>query len=81
MLFSRRGLVNPSTLTFPNINLKKTIRNLNPGSNVTDKMAAIISVSTLITLMREINHFLPDVTFPSWLGKSVNLNLLQNQSD
>ena len=32
------GLVNPSTLTFPNINLKKTVENLYVVSNVTEKI-------------------------------------------
>ena len=32
-----RGLVNPSTLAFPNTSLKKTIGNLYVASNATDK--------------------------------------------
>ena len=37
MSFSRRDPVNPSSHTFPNINLTKTIRNLPVVSNVTKK--------------------------------------------
>ena len=44
-------------------------------------MAAIISISTLIPLMRDNNCFLDYVTFPSWPGKSVQPNFRQYQSD
>ena len=37
MPLSRHGPVNPSTPTFPNINLTKTIRNLSAVSNVAEK--------------------------------------------
>ena len=39
------------------------------------KIAAIISISTLITSMKnQINLLSDDVTFPWWPGKSVNPN-------
>ena len=44
-------------------------------------MAAIIPISTLITLMRDRNHFfLFGVTFSSWPGKFVIPNFRQYQS-
>ena len=44
-------------------------------------MVPIISISTLTPLMRDRNNFLSDVTFLSWLGKSVNPNFSLYQSD
>ena len=54
MSISRRGLLTPSTSTFPNIDLAKTVGNLLAVSNLTKKkMAAIISISILTPLMRD----------------------------
>ena len=56
--FSRRGPVNRSTPNFPNINLTRTIANLPVVSNVTKKMAVIISITTHSVFLRDRNCFL-----------------------
>ena len=61
-----------SSPTFPNIYLTKTTKNLPFVSNVTEKMAAIISISTLTPLMRDKNHFLIWHHFPSLLVNPSN---------
>ena len=73
--FFCHGLVNPSTLTFPNINLRKTVENLYVVSNVTEK-----SCINLYLLKLKVK-FISDVKFSSWPGKSVNPNFWQYQSE
>ena len=53
MSISRRGPLTPSTSTFPNIDLAKTVGNLLAVSNLTKKMATIISISILTPVMRD----------------------------
>ena len=59
-----RGPVNPSTPTFPKINLTKTMT-FNRCFEKHTKMAAIISISTFIPLMWVADYFLSHITFPS----------------
>ena len=46
------GLVNPSTLTVPNINIKKTVGNLYVVSNVTEKSCKMVKHTQ--TIRRQI---------------------------
>ena len=78
---SCRSPVNPSTHTFPNNNLTRTIKNLLVVSNITEKWQQEF-LFTLVYLWYELEIILlSEVTFPSWPGKSINPNFWQYQSD
>ena len=80
-LIFRRGPVNSSSPIFPNINFTKTMTNLLVVSKITEKWLQL-SLFPLLYLLYELQViFLFDVTFTSWLGKSVNPNFRQYQSD
>ena len=70
--------VNPSTLTFPNTNLRKTIGNLLVVLKIAEKW---LNNLYYISLMRIKIIFLFDVSFSVWPGNSVSPNFPQYQPE